>query len=130
VFSFEGPGCSSLLDCFLFDFDLQFFVLLPFGLFFFLAVSNWPEKVVRKDTEVVCPHCKQQWKLRNILLYFLISCWLFNIDNYLNCILYSNTALLLVANADVFIGYITAVIKVNDFGVFFWRPRLLFIIIF
>ena len=30
VFSFEGPGCCSLLDCFLFD--LQFFVLLPFGL--------------------------------------------------------------------------------------------------
>jgi hypothetical protein len=49
-----------------------------------------PEKVVRKDTKVVCPHCKQQWKLRNILLYFLISCWLFNIDNYLNRILYSN----------------------------------------
>jgi hypothetical protein len=49
-----------------------------------------PEKVVRKDTEFVCPHCKQQWKLRNILLYFVISCWLFNIDNYLNRILYSN----------------------------------------
>ena len=39
----------------------------------------------------------------------------------------TNTTLLLVTNADVFIQYIT-VIKVNNFGVFFWRPRLLLII--
>ena len=56
----------------------------------FISLICVPEKVVRKDMKVVCPHCKQQWKLRNIVLYFLISCWLFNIDNYLNCILYSN----------------------------------------
>jgi hypothetical protein len=52
-----------------------------------VVVFTW-KKI--KDTEVVCPHCKRQWKLQNILLYFLISCWLFNIDNYLNRILYSN----------------------------------------
>jgi hypothetical protein len=86
VFSFEGPGCCSLLDCFLFDFDLQFCVLLPFSLLSkvlqdkpYIEFVKWaqcvvcchwvhlsycvPEKVVRKDTEVVCPfNYKYAWR--------------------------------------------------------------------